>query len=332
MNLLSFYKRSLHRSAMFLIPACGILLNACGEPPVEGDKYPDIPTFPRHTNPNIIIKPFANFKNPPMQKGNYIFGWGEDLYSHKGTGFLIYDRHFHLLKVLKPKAREGETVLPNIDVRNGIYIYTSQGMRATRVYRLQLPSFQKQKIPIYKLKNIHKNAFSKEAIAKKYDRLIKRAASNQDYFDKDTYIARLGEQEKAKMLFSNGIQRIMHLDESSSILIYKDRIIVIQYQYNKKWTPYKYNSGYGTRVSYIGTANSFSKSVTRNVNLSYYGLGSDTALGYDYISLKIGNERTKTKVDNCNKKTGLYILYKDQHKVIVMPSENTNRWYIVRKR
>ena len=307
---------------LFLILSV-FMLAACGQMPVEGDKHPDIPLFPEHTGTYISIKPFARLSERLFTNGNYIYGHGTDTYTHKGKGFLIYDKQFHLLSVLK-EGKAGKVLL-YMDRRNGVYSYQIRGQYVLNTYRVQVPSFHKKRLSIVDLDEVVYQKIS-NAEKKKYAQQI-AAEADKEGFDENTYIRQL--RVNALVLkMSKNLQCITQMHHENYIFEYPDRSVIVklyhaQYKFKKFYCHNQQPVDPKIPVASLG------KTVLYNRDVGYYGLGFETAFGYDYLSLKVGNGLGMSKIKNRNKKPGLYLMYQDPHKMIVAPAEDMFSLYIV---
>ena len=301
------------------------MLTACGQMPVEGDKHPDIPVFPEHTGSSISIKPFARLSERLSTNGNYIYGHGVDNYTRKGKGLLIYDKRFHLLKVLK--EGKGRKVFAYMDRRNGVYIYRNNAQFVLSAYRVQVPSFHKKRLSVVDLDKVVYQKIS-NAEKRKYAQQI-AAESRKEGFDENTYIRQL--RVNALVLkMSPNLQCITQMYQENYIFEYPDRSVIVKLYHARS----KFKKFYCDNQQPVDPkipAPSLGKTVLYNQDVGYYGLGFETAFGYDYLALKVGNAFAKSKVQNRNRNPGLYLMYQDQHKMIVVPAENMFSLYIVKE-
>lgn len=75
-----------------------LLFTSCGFQEVEGDKHPEIPDFPKTSNPEILIAPFheGTLKNDPFVLKDYFVLWVSGKSKH--SELLIFDRNLQLVK------------------------------------------------------------------------------------------------------------------------------------------------------------------------------------------------------------------------------------------
>lgn len=133
---------------------CLILFYGCGYRWPEGDKHPDVPLFPKHTNPKFKVTefPFQNYrvrKSGGFSRPTDFFGYTDNyFYSVCETNVPTDENNYttsHALMIYDKQFRELKQIMVDdavADTQGVLYFSTSDG-----VYKCRYPDFAPEKLP-----------------------------------------------------------------------------------------------------------------------------------------------------------------------------------------
>ena len=329
-DFFSFHTPSLR---IFLLAFSLFTLSACSPEPVEGDKHPSIPVFPAHTNPHINIERLSDAQITSYGRTkNYI-------YTDHPDGMQIYDLNFTPIHLIKnPKHGYVRAHMTNNEAVYSVQYKSSTAThKIINVFEYKAPLFNRVAIPYTDIDASIPLVLQPD-IKHKYRSRLQQAIKKPD-FDKQAFLKTLALEEQA--LRTNQLnQRIQTLAKGllckkkielhAHILQYPDHTIAINMRMFKDHPLIKKIKHCDSEYHLLKESpNSFDKTVMGNTLSSNHFVSGYTSFGYNYITLTLDEEITKTKVKNTAGGDGLTIIFKSEKKLILQ--KNVYDFYTVTK-
>ena len=318
---------------LFLLLFSLFILSACTPEPVEGDKHPSVPKFPAHTNDKIIIeKLFEEQITSHGRTKNYI-------YTDHPEGLQIYDLNFDPIHLIK-KPKDGY-VISHMTNNEAVY---SQVFDKTITATNQIKNVFEYKAPLFKKEEILYTNIDKKIprilrseIIKKHLSRIQEAEKTLDYNKSDFMWTLIDEEQELRTKKLNkAIEKLTKnlvcrkkIGSFSYVLQYPDFSTVIEMVSFTDHPMIKKIGNCGSDYNILSKfPESFDKTVMGNSTSGNHFVFGYTSFGYNYITLKLGNETTKTKVTNSGGGNGLNIIFQSEDKIIL---KSVYDFYIVTK-
>lgn len=316
--MLDYDERQLLCGVLFMFSL--LFLAACLPEKVEGDKHPEIPKFPEHTNNKIKIEKLQE---------NQITSYGRTknyVYTNHPKGMQVYDLNFEPLHLINDPKDGG--VWPHMTNNESVYSVVFNRRDIKHVFEHKAPLFKKEAVPYTNMdKKIPNISFSE--IRKKYKLRIEQEAKKPSY-DESNLMQTLFEKEaelrkKRLNIIVDELTKDLickkDIGNYSYILQYPDDIQAITMFFLERHSTFKKVNRCTSEYSLeYKSPESFDKTVMGNSWSGNHFVMGATAYGFNYINLKLGNEITQTKVSNSAGGDGLRIIVQTENKLILQHS------------
>lgn len=282
-----------------------LLLFSCGYKSAEGDKHPDIPLFPAHTNTNVKISRLpVNNEGLGFKNINNIF------YFSSYRGCVITSSKFKIVDSLQHSATSSYYINENGTIYNLTFnpkesldtLDLNDSYSIQKAIKTTPPLFQEEQIE------------TKQILVASWDA-------------RDTVI------QYVKKL-NNNLDCIIEVNKYTCLLVLQNKEIILQSNLPlpEKIFEYKNCESLYFNTDFI-VPKSFDKTILGNKSSGNHFAFGFRQYGYNYIELTIGNQSTKTKVENFGTSNGLEIIHQNKTKdtLIVKLDKEDKLYYLTLK-
>ncbi len=292
----------LHITKQLLLLSITMLCISCGYKKPEGDKHPEIPVFPEHTNQKFEFVPFSYGRihtHMMAQTNNHYY-----IALFSNLDFLILNKSFEEVMTLDVRG------VASIHESGTFYSFTKKDY-VKKAYRYQPPHFKEESIPVKKIQ-YYKPSF--DSIVAKYSETIAEKKLNNKLFDTLKFADSIFFKK-----YTQDLQCVLPIGAYPGTYIFKyaDRDIFVECHL---YPPGKESSLFNIcntapSIQEADDLDLFDTAVLGNSSHGNHYVFGYKSYGYEYFSLKIGNNSTKFKVHSRDRMIQLKSESKD--KVIV---------------